>query len=262
MANITDVSTEPAVDTQPEHPAPPPVKSRRKRNWKKWRARFVVLVMIAGAVFGGSRLAQARGETLTRFQLGTVTLTGHAIPVASPKTGQVSAVKVVAQQHVEAGQQLGTLITTTTTAAGKERLKSVPLTAPTDGIVIGDAAPVGSVVPTGQPFVQLYDPALLTLSTTTPVDDLAKLSIGMTATLRADGLDRPIEAVVQRAVPRVESQATGTGQLPSGQNRLELVLVPKRVADVQGLVPGLRLTGTVDTDSVAASTPNILHVTS
>jgi multidrug resistance efflux pump len=260
MANVTDVTTAPAISTETDHPTALPAKSSRKRNWKKWRARFVVVLMIAGAVVAGTRLAQARGGTLTQLNLGTVTLTGHAIPVASSKTGQVSAVKVIAQQHVAAGQKLGTIITTTTTATGKERLTPLALTAPADGIIVGDPAPVGSVVSAGQPFVQMYDPALLTLSTTMPVAQLAKLSVGMVATLRADGLDRPVEAVVQRAVPRVESQATGTGQLPSGQSRLQLVLAPKRMAEVERLVPGLRFTGTVDTDSVAASTPNILHV--
>jgi hypothetical protein len=36
--------------------------------------------------------------------------------------------------------------------------------------------------------------------------------------------------------------------------------MPKRMADVRALVPGLRFTGTVDTDSAPASAPDILHV--
>jgi multidrug resistance efflux pump len=259
MTKATDVATAPDVSTENNGPPASSPAPRRRPNWKKWRARFVVVLMISAAVLGASRLAQSRGATIAQFDLGTVTLTGHAIPIASSQTGQVSEVKVKAQQQVVAGQKLGTIVTTAITATGKERKKSVPLTAPAAGVIVGEPAPVGSVVPTGQPFAQMYDPALLTLRTTMRVEELAKLSAGMTATLHAEGLDRPVEAVVQRVVPRVESQATD-GRLPSRQDRLELVLAPERVGDVKALVPGLRFTGTVDTDSGTGSTPDILHV--
>jgi multidrug resistance efflux pump len=259
MTNVTEVATAPDVSTENNSPPASSPAVRRKPNWKKWRARFVVVLMITGAVLGASRLAQSRGATIAQFDLGTVTLTGHAIPIASSQTGQVSKVKVRAQQQVVAGQTLGTIVTTTMTATGKERRTLVPLKAPAAGVIVGEPAPVGSVVPTGQPFAQMYDPALLTLRTTMRVGDLAKLSPGMTATLHAEGLGRPVEAVVQRVVPRVESQSTDS-RLPSRQDRLELVLVPQRMADVRALVPGLRFTGTVDTDSAPASAPDILHV--
>jgi multidrug resistance efflux pump len=260
MTNATEVTTPAVVGTENNSPPAASPAPRRKPNWKKWRARFVVILMITAAVLGASRLAQSRGATIAQLELGTVTLTGHAIPIASSQTGQVSEVKVKAQQQVVAGQKLGTIITTSLTATGKERRTPVALTAPAAGVIVGEPAPVGSVVPTGQPFAQMYDPALLTLRTTMRVEDLAELSPGMAATLHADGLEQPVEAVVQRVVPRVESQSTDGG-LPSRQDRLELVLAPKRVSDVKGLVPGLRFTGTVDTDSGTASAPDILHVT-
>jgi multidrug resistance efflux pump len=260
MAISTDTSTvAPEVTPAEESPPATPPAPRRSWNWRKWRARLVVVLMIAAAVVGGSRLAQSRGDTISRYSLSAVMLTGQAVPVAANQTGQVSAVNVKAQQEVKAGQEVGTIVVRTTTATGKERRTSVRLTAPVNGIVVGTAVPVGSVLPLGEPFVMMYDPTQLTLNTTVPVEDLGRLSAGMVATLRADGLDRPIEAVVQRVEPRVTS--SDAGRLPAGQNRLELVLAPRQMADVAGLVPGLRFTGTVDTRSAAGSAPDVLHVT-
>jgi len=257
MSTPTDVaSTEVRSDPEP----PKPVR-RRRGNWKKWRARFAVLLMIAAAAAGGIRLAEARAGAIAQFNLPTVTLTAQAISVETRKTGQVTAVDVTPMQKVTAGQRLGTILTSTTTAAGLERSKSVPLTAPADGIVSGEPRPVGSIVQPGTPFVQLYDPAQLTLDTTVRVQDLPRLSPGMVATLRADGLNQPVEAVVQRVVPRVVEPTSG--RLPTSQDRLEVVLVPKRTADVAQLIPGLRFTGSVDTGSAkTGTTTDGLHVNS
>jgi multidrug resistance efflux pump len=262
MSTINEVSTTtPTIQRTTE--SPPPPTPRRRWNGKKWRARLVVVLMIAAAGFGGSRLADSRGHTLTQFGLGTVTLSAQSIPVAADQSGQVSSVDVIAQQHVSDGQRLGTIVVTSTTATGKQRQKSVPLTAPADGVVVGNPVPVGSVLALGEPFAVMYDPAALTLNTTVRVEDLPQLSAGMAATLRADGLDQPIQAVVQRVEPRVAGAAAGTGngKLPSSSDRLELVLVPRQPADVAGLVPGLRLTGTVDTRSGTGAPTDMLHVT-
>ncbi|HST85696.1 MAG TPA: HlyD family efflux transporter periplasmic adaptor subunit [Kineosporiaceae bacterium] len=268
MSTATDVaSTEVTSNTAapntapPDRPADPPTPARRRRwNWKKWRARLVVLLMIAAAVAGGTRLAEARTGAIAQFDLETVTLTAQPISVESRKTGQITAVNVAPLQKVTEGQRLGTILTSTTSAAGLERSKSVPLTAPADGIVSGEPLPVGSIVQPGVPFVQLYDPDQLTFDTTVRVEDLPRLSPGMTATLRADGLSRPVEAVIQRVVPRVVEPTSG--RLPTSQDRLQLVLVPKRAADVTQLIPGLRFTGTVDTSTNAGTATDGLHISS
>jgi biotin carboxyl carrier protein len=228
-------------------------RSRRFRGGvdvKKWRARLTVLLMIALAVFGGSKLAQARNIATAQLDLGAVTLTAQAIPVESIAPGRVTAVDVQAQQRVTAGQRLGTLLTMTTSSSGAPRQKTVVLTAPSDGIVISDPTPAGTALQSGQPFVEIYDPVQLAFVATVKAQDLTKLSRGMVATLKADGLPRPVTAVVDRAVPQVV-QAGQVGQTATGSGQLQLVLVPKRSQDVAQLVPGLRFTGKVDTTSAS-----------
>jgi multidrug resistance efflux pump len=231
---------------------------RRGLNVKKWRARLVVLVMIAAAVFGGSKLAHARDVATAQLDLGTVTLTAAAIPVESVAPGRVTGVEVRAQQRVSAGQRLGTIVTATTSPSGMPGQKAVVLTAPSDGIVTSDPTPVGTALQSGQPFVQIYDPSQLTFVAAVRADDLTRLSRGMVATLKADGLGQPVKAVVDRAVPQLV-QASQVGQAGSGSGSLQLVLVPKNTQDVAQLVPGLRFRGQVDTSS--ASGPSLTGLT-
>ena len=261
MANVIDVaSTNDTAQGDRLEPAAPPRRSLRNVNWKKWRARLVVALMIAGAVYGGIRLADSRSTVIARYDLGDVTLTGQAIPIESQRAGQVTAVEVEAQQRITRGQRLGTVLTTRTGTDGEDVQEPVVLTAPVDGVVLDDPAPVGSTVQPGKPVVQIYDPAELTFTAAVPVEDLHRVSPGMVATLSAPGIDAPIEAAVQRVVPRVEGAADVAGGLRTGPQRLELVLVPVH-GDALRLVPGLRFTGTVDTRSGGDSiTGDALHV--
>jgi multidrug resistance efflux pump len=247
----TEVAPETPVSAEPAKPG-------TKRNWKAWRARVIVVLMIAAAVAGGSKLVQERSVVLDRYNLGTVTLTAQAIPVESNQSGQVSAVLVHPQQSVVQGQQLGTMIVTTSYGNGKQRRSSVKLTAPANGIVSSDPTPVGGIVQPGQPFVQMYDPTQLTLDAVVRVEDLSQLSPGMVATLRTEGLDREVRAQVTRVVPTVTGSASN-GQLPAGQNKLQVVLTPEHISDVSRLIPGLHFTGTVDTGS--GTSDDGLHVT-
>lgn len=245
----TEVAPETTVTAAPPKP---------RRNWKAWRARVVVVLMIAAAVAGGNRLIQERSAVLARFDLGTVTLTASPIPVESSQSGQVSEVLVNPQQQVVKGQQLGTMIVTTSYGNGKQRRTPVRLTAPATGIVSSEPTPVGGIVQPGQPFVRMYDPTQLTLDAVVRVEELSKLSPGMVATLRTEGLDREVRATVTRVVPTVTGSATN-GELTAGQNKLQVVLTPEHVSAVSRLVPGLHFTGTVDTDS--GPSHDGLHVT-
>src|SRR5205823_3920498 len=138
--------------------------------------------------------------------------------------------------------------------------KTVVLTAPADGIMTSDPTPVGTALQSGQPFVEIYDPAQLTFVATVKAQDLTRLSRGMVATLKADGLPQPVTAVVDRAVPQVV-QAGQVGQAAAGSGHLQLVLVPKRSQDVAQLVPGLRFTGKVDTTSASGPRLTALSAT-
>jgi multidrug resistance efflux pump len=227
----------------------PPVR-KRTGSFKRWRARFVVLVMLAGASFGGLKLAHARSVEAARLDIGTVTLTAEAIPVQSLLAGQVTSVSVHAQQHVNTGQQLGKIATTIATGSGKIVHNTVALTAPTAGIVTDDPIAVGNTLQPGQAFVVLYDPADLTLVANVPLTELRHLSTGMPATLRAQGLPNTIHATVKRVVPRV-----GAANSSIAPDHVQLVLVPQNVAEVAQLIPGLRFTGTVDTRSTTRLPP-------
>ncbi len=242
----------------PPRPAPPPPR-RRRFNAGKWRARAVVLLMLAGAAVGGQRLAQSRSAALTEYKLGTVILTARPIPVEADRTGQITAVDVRAQQHVHAGQQLATLQVSEATTQGKLVHRPLRLNAPKDGIVGDDPAPVGTLLTAGQALAHLYDPAELTLDTAIKVSDLPQLSPGMIATLHAGGVPHPIRAVVARVLPQIATPASD-GTAPATPDRMELVLVPQRASDVAGLVPGMHFTGTVDTSTGRPDAPNVLNV--
>jgi multidrug resistance efflux pump len=248
-----------AADTAPPAraaatPAPGPERSRRG-TFRKWRARFIVLVLIAGAGYAGYLITQSKASEAAKIDLGTVTLTSQVVPVETPRPGQVMSVDVTAAEKVAAGQQLGTMQVTTTDSDGEPVLSTIALTAPRNGIVVDDPVTVGSTLQPGQPFVELYDPTKLTFEGQVPLTDLAELSPGMIATLKAEGMRGSISATVQRAVPRVGDKETDVEA-----DSLRIVLVPTNEADVARLVPGLRFTGAVDTGTGPADRPKLVYV--
>src|SRR4029453_18004886 len=96
-------------------PAPvPPSGPSRRASMRKWRARLIVLILLAAAVLLFLRISTERATDATHISIGTVTLTTKAIPVETPRPGQVTAVSAVAQQRVTAGQKLGTVEATST----------------------------------------------------------------------------------------------------------------------------------------------------
>jgi multidrug resistance efflux pump len=220
---------------------PPPSPPRRGRL-RKWRARLIVLLLIAAAVYLGYRVNQAKTGESARIDLGTVTLTSQVIPVETARTGQVISVNVAAAQKVSTGDRLGSIQVTTNDSNGKPVVSTVNLTAPRDGIVVDDPMPVGSTVQPGLPFVKLYDPAKFVFSGQVPLKNLPQIAPGMVATLQAEGLKGSVKAVVQRVVPRVDDSETDVKP-----DHMRVVLVPRNADDVAGLVPGLRFTGSVDT---------------
>lgn len=238
---------------QPSAQQPPPARPARGR-FRKWRARFVVLLLLAGAVLLFLRISQSRAAESDHIDLAAVTLTAQAIPIEVPQTGLVTAVSVTAQQRVTADQRLGTIEVTGTDSDGDPKISKVNLTAPRTGIVVDLPATVGSTLQPGQPFLQLYDPTQLTFETRVPLDDLSEIAAGMTATLRTDSIDRTVRARVQRVVPRVGDTDPATDDPRS----LRVVLVPATARDVQGLVPGLRFTGYVDTATGDPGTPKLV----
>jgi multidrug resistance efflux pump len=210
---------------------------------RKWRARLIVLILLAAAVLLFLRISTDRATDATHISIGTVTLTAQAIPVETPRPGQVTAVSVQAQQRVTAGQKLGTVEATSTDSDGKPVLSNITLVAPQPGIVVDEPVPLGSILQPGQPFVQLYDPKNLTFLSDVPVETLTEIGAGMEAALKADGVEGTVRATVQRIVPAVTT-ATNDDVAPGS---LRMVLVPAEGQEVGGLIPGMRFTGIVDT---------------
>ena len=226
----------------------------RRAARRKWRARLIVLILAAAAVLLYLRISGDRATDATHISLGTVTLTAQAIPVETPRPGQVTAVSVVAQQRVSAGQKLGTVQATSTDSDGEPVLSTITLTAPRAGVVVDEPVTVGSTLQPGQAFVQLYDPDRLTFVTDVPIKTLTQISPGMSVALKADGLKGTVRATVQRIVPRVVAVGV-TSEVAPGSMRM--VLLPAKGQNVLGLVPGLRFTGIVDTMS-GDSSPRLI----
>ena len=238
------------------NPPPPQPARSRGATFRKWRARFVVLLLLAGAVFAFLRITQAQTTDAAEIELGTVLLTSQVVPVETPQPGQVLSVDVKAEEKVTAGKQLGTIEVTTTNSQGKPVKETITLSAPLDGIVVDDPVTKGSTLQPGQPFVQLYDPKKVYFNGQVPLEQLPELAPGMVATLRAEGLKNPVGAVVQRAVPRV-----GTSQTDVPADAMRVVLVPRSLPEVAGLLPGVQFTGTIDTTTVPAGKQRLVYTT-
>jgi multidrug resistance efflux pump len=229
----------------PPPAGPPPAARRRGGSLRRWRARLLVLVMLAGAVYGGSQLAHLRSHAAALVHIGTVTLTADPIPVQSDRLGLVTSVRVKAHEQVLAGEELGRMTTLSTNGSGKTVRSTVVLQAPVTGIVSDDPMPVGSALQPGDAFVKLYQPSQLTLVAEVAQQDLPKLAPGMRATLTGAELPTPIQAVVGQAIPRVGNDQSGVTA-----DHIAIQLVPTDRRLVAQLVPGLRFEGTVDTQSV------------
>jgi multidrug resistance efflux pump len=219
-------------------------KQARGGGFAKWRARLLVLAMLAGAVVGGQKLVVVKTAASAQLDLGQVTLTAQPVQVQPAFTGVVTAVDVHALQRVEAGEQLGTILTTETSPTGKTLHKTMTLTAPTAGVISDEPAAMGSTVQPGQAFAVLYDPAELRLFAKVSQTEISHVSPGMSATLRTSGLAQPVDAVVQQVLPWID-----TGTSNSSPKHLQVVLTPKNPTDVIGLLPGVQFDGTVDTRS-------------
>jgi HlyD family secretion protein len=213
----------------------------KRSRWQRWRARLLVLAMIAAAILGGIRIAEQRQYEASLVDIGVVTLTAHPVPIETLRPSRVYMTSVRAQQEVTVGQELGRVTSIITTDSGRTIQRNVVLRAPIDGIVSNDPAAVGTMLQLGEPFVHLYDPDRLTLVASVPLTELPKLTPGMKATLRGADLPDPIEAVVSRVIPRA-----GDAGAQLQPDSLAVELIPVRRHYVANFLPGLQFTGTVD----------------
>jgi multidrug resistance efflux pump len=201
------------------------------------------------------RLTHSQAVARTKLHLDSVVLTSQPIEVQTTQPGLVTSVSVRAGEKVASGEALGSIDVTTTNAKGRPVTTAHVLRAPSAGIVVDDPLAVGSTLQPGSAFVEIYDPAKLQLITTVPLSYLSKIRAGMTAELTADGVPGQIKAVLQRAVPRVGSNAQDVPK-----DDLQLVLVAAHPAQVARLIPGLRFSGSIDTRTGSENTKSAEYI--
>src|SRR6478752_2842922 len=113
MVQPTATSQSEPVTSGPAAPPPAPTRPSGGR-WRKWRARFIVLLLLAIAVLVYLRLSQNKATQSAQLDLGTVTLTAQTISVETPRTGQVTSVSIKATDKVAAGDEVGAVQVITT----------------------------------------------------------------------------------------------------------------------------------------------------
>jgi HlyD family secretion protein len=123
------------------------------------------------------------------------------------------------------------------------------LVAPADGVIVSVDRPAGSVVKAGESVVTEYASASLSFIATVPVKRAKKLRIGMAVLVDGPGLGVPIKATVGPAQPNLD------GTTP---NVIDVKLVPLRLSDVLGLVPGLGFTATVSLANYPKNAASVL----
>jgi multidrug resistance efflux pump len=252
MTQIQDRTIETELTDQ--SPAAPP-RQKRGTTMRKWRNRLLVLVMAAVAAGAGFYTIRSQAVSDAKLNLSEVTLTSQPIPIETSMPGLVTAVNVAAGESVVAGQQVGAIRVTTTNSSGHAVLSQRVLRAPRAGIVVDDPLTIGSTLQPGTGFVVLYDPADLKLVTDLPLSYLPEVAPGMTAELHAKGVPGTVQAVLDRAVPRV-----GNAQDDVAADHLELIFKPQNAAQVSRLIPGVRFTGSIDTRSGEQGTQPVVYV--
>lgn len=101
-------------------------------------------------------------------------------------------------RHEEIAQAEATAAAATHAAnASRSKASESTLVAPMDGIIDRLLVAKGDLVAAGAPVVQMSDPTDIWLRVYLPENQLTKVKIGDTATLRVDGLDQAVEAVVE-----------------------------------------------------------------
>ena len=249
-APLSSVDRRPHIDEgdedSPRVVARPPAGERsdaRAGRGRRLAAVVVLLVVVAGVVFAGERIAEYRLSAARWLDIGQVRLTADPIPIGTATGGVVAAVDVAPQQRVVSGQPLTDVATSVLGPGGAPVSSSTTLRAPTSGVVVSVDQPAGSVTTNGQPILTMYDPERLNLVGAVSASQLDSIRLGMTAQISGFGLSRPLAARVARVVPAVGPQPS------TSSSSMTLVLTPVDEGSVADLVPGLGFSAKVDSRS-------------
>ncbi|GGQ73566.1 HlyD family efflux transporter periplasmic adaptor subunit [Couchioplanes azureus] len=226
------------------------------------RTCVVTALLVAGAAAGGTYVANHRLATGAVVTLDDATLTADALPVGATGSGVVTEILVTEQTRVAAGQELARVRLADKPPTGDRPAVEV-LRAPTPGTVSDIDVAAGGVVGAGEPVITLYDHTRLSFHARAGVEQLRELRLGMAAQISGPGLARPVPAVVDHVEARVGPDPLSEAPLSEDQreahDQLTVVLVPRTdaVDRVGTLVPGLRFTAGIDTDTAVGRTPAV-----
>jgi multidrug resistance efflux pump len=203
----------------------------------------VLVLVVAGAGYGGYHLVQQRLAGAALLALDDVTLVADPIAVGSPDAAVVTSVAVSPGGTVTAGTEVAVI----ELAVGGGQRERVNLTAPVTGNVVRIDAQPGSVVRAGEAVVTLYDPRTLTFQTELALESVERLETGMEATIAGPGLSEPVSATVTRVVPVIDPAGTESVAMT-------VILEPRVASSVVHAVPGVPLSGTLDTTTGSTGT--------
>ncbi|MEV6601481.1 HlyD family efflux transporter periplasmic adaptor subunit [Actinoplanes sp. NPDC051346] len=253
-------SPKPAGPTRPVPPGPnrDPARSRMPAV----RTFLVTVLLLGGAAVGGTYVATHRLAESATITLDDAVLSADALPVGATGAGVVTEILVTGQTRVAAGQELARVRLAGDRASGEQPTVEA-LRAPSPGTVSEIDVAAGGVVGAGEPVVTLYDHTRLSFHAKATVEQLRELRLGMSARIDGPGLARPVPAVVDHVEARVGPDPLSDAPLSEDQRvaheQLTVVLVPRTDAidRVSTLVPGLRFTAGIDTETAVGRTPAV-----
>ncbi|MFC7533966.1 HlyD family efflux transporter periplasmic adaptor subunit [Actinoplanes sp. GCM10030250] len=227
------------------------------------RTFLVTVVLLAAAAAGGTYMVQNRLADAAYVSLDDAVLTADALPVGSTGAGVVTEVLVAEQARVAAGQELARVRLAENPARPARSPRTETLRAPQPGTVSRIDIAVGGVMSAGEPIVTMYDHTRLSFEAKATEEQLRDLRLGMAAKITGPGLSRPVAGTLDHVKPRVGADpmldAPLTEEQKVAHERLTVVLVPRTddVDAVSALVPGLRYTVEVDTNTAVGRTPAV-----
>ena len=245
---------------------PPPAGGKRTARSRMPAVRtFLVTALLLGAAgAGGAYVVNHRLAESAFVTLDDAVLTADALPVGSTGSGVVTDVLVTAQTRVAAGQELARVRLAADPALTTPRQPEIEvLRAPVPGTVSKIDVATGGVAGAGEPIVTLYDHAKLGFHAKATEEQLNELRLGMSAEITGPGIDRPVPATVDHVEARVGPDPLSDAPLTEDQKaeheQLTVVLVPRTEAvdTVSALVPGLRFSADIDTNSAVGRTPAV-----
>lgn len=240
-------STALPIDSAPaaEPVVPPTRRDVRRGRFRRWRARFVLLVALLAVGAVSAQQIALRLERADRIGLEGVELAAEPIDVVSRSSGRVVDILVQPGDEVQADDVLATVDVYRPAADGGERVEREQLVAPVAGVVATIPTNAGAALGPGEIAVQLYQPDRLRFETDMDVEQASFITSGMTGELTSPSTD-DLAVTVVSVEPALRFS-------PDDPPRALVTLVGTDPEAVRSLLPGLTFTGWLQKGSVPRS---------